>query len=168
MRSRIFSIISLSCLMLVTAGCGGGSNSSQSASSQRKMSSSVRLPISSTQAIGGLQLTVHFPLGVTVTTDDAGKPVVAEVAQIVGAPDHANVQCLLSYLAATEAAGGELRLVIADPAGFVEGESVSIQMNITTGFNPDVGAFTISDLVVSDLDGNTVAGLTPTFTVETF
>jgi hypothetical protein len=168
MLIRIILISSICGLWLVTAGCGGG-GSSPASKGQRKMTSAVSLPTSPTQTVGGLQLTLHFPVGVTVNIDADGKPIVAEVAQLVGAGDHANAQCFLNYVPATAAAGeGVLKLSVIDPSGFIAGESVSIQLNIGSGFTPEVSAFTISDLIVSDLDGNTVENLTPVFTVEKF
>ena len=161
MRARIFLMMSLFCLLLSIAGCGGGGGDSSTGSSGlRKAVSSVALP----GYAAGLQLTLTFPYGVTVATDANGEPT-ADVVQLLGGP--ASTLTHASYIAATTANNGQLKLIVTDVNKFVAGESVSIVMNIAPGYKPVKADFAITDLILTDVNGVTVSGLTPEFTLET-
>lgn len=163
MSSRIIILISLVCLMLGIAGCGGGGNSSTNSAAARKTSSVVNLPTSLTQPIGGLQLTLNFPPGITVDTDTNGQPL-GSVVQLSGGP--ASLVTAVKYVPATAVAGGTLKLIVTDVNGFVAGESVSITMNIVSG-QPAKSDFSVTDITISDLNGVTLTGLPePVFTID--
>lgn len=160
MRSKIILIVSLICLLLGIAGCGSNSGSSGPSKATSRLSLPVAIP-----PVVGLQLTLNFPYGVTVATDASGAPT-ADVVQLVGGP--ASTLTHVNYILATTSAGGQLKFIVTDVNGFVSGESVAIQMDITSGFAPAKDDFSITDLSITDLNGVTVDGLTVDFTFDKY
>lgn len=158
MRLLMIGLI-LTALVLCVAGCGGGNTSPVAGS--RQAVSKVLLPAD--QTVGGIQFTLNIPYGVTAQTDSSGN-VTSSAADLVGASG--NYQIIRSYTPATPSANGGLTIAILEPAGFTAGQYIAISLDITPGVTPNAADFTLSNLVLSDLNGRTVTGVTCQYTVD--
>jgi hypothetical protein len=159
MRTRIISSLALVVLVLGMTGCGGGGDGASTAS-QRKAVSEVSLA-GLDQTVGGIQLNLNIPPGVTVQTDAAG--VSSGVVELVGASGSSNMQ--KTYTTDPVTGRGRLMLLIIEPGGFTANQSIKVHL-VITGSIPRTADFTIDSLLISDLNGRTISGLTPDFTVE--
>jgi hypothetical protein len=159
MRIRLISSMALIILVLGIAGCGGGGNGASTAS-QRKAVSEVSLG-GLDQTVGGIQLTLNIPPGVTVQTDAAG--VSSGAVELVGASGSSNMQKTFTTDPVT--GKGKLMLLVIEPGGFTANQAIMVHLDIT-GNIPQAADFTIDSLLISDLNGRTISGLPPDFTVE--
>ena len=163
MKGTIRLILGMILIAAGIAGCGGGGASGTVGG---KAITAARMPYSATgPTVAGLQMTINIPLGITVQLDHDSGQVAKSVVHLSGATDPANALVTVDYVPATSSKSGKLEILVADPAGFTVSENVTIQLDVTPGFNPKPSDFSISDFIVSDIDGNTVSDLSPTFTV---
>lgn len=155
----LFGIISLS-------GCGGGGGggntpSPQPATAVLKISTQGTLP-SGTQ-IGGIDVTIALPTGVTVKSvtsppeTDSGVVVTSGVAV-------SNSTVLSTYTAATSTSTGKVRVLLANSNGFGTGEFMTIHCDIASGSTPTASDFSLSGFVAKDLNGVAISGLNSAFT----
>jgi hypothetical protein len=63
-------------------------------------------------------------------------------------------------------AGGTVSAYVVKRAWFAVGEFATVNCDIMTGVSPRVFDFRVSDLIVSDADGNLIIGLTPSIMVS--
>lgn len=165
MRERIWRMV-LIFMLLGIAGCGGGESQVGGGGAPRAMMTAVNMPTSPSQSVGGLQLTLNIPNGVTARVNPATGQVASDVVQLVGATDQTKVYSAVDYTPATAVASGKLKFMVIDTLGFISGEYLTIRLDVVQGFFPVATDFSISDYVISDLNGVTINGLTPTFTVD--
>jgi hypothetical protein len=147
MRIRMLLTLLLAGVALGMAGCG-----SSETASQRRAVSKLTLPADFARTVGGIQLTLNIPPGVSVATDAAGS-VAAGAVELVGASASASLQ--KSYKPATAAAAGSLTLIAIEPDGFAASEYLMIHLDIT-GEVPAATDFFINNMVISDLNGRTI------------
>ena len=155
----LFGIISLS-----GCGTGGGGESTpapQPTTVVLKMSTQGTLP-SGTQ-IGGIDVTIALPTGVTVKSvtsppeTDSGVVVASGLAV-------ANSTVLSTYTAATSASSGKVRVLLANSNGFGTGEFMTIHCDIASGSTPTASDFSLSGFAAKDLNGIVISGLNSSFT----
>jgi hypothetical protein len=159
MRTRIILTLSLFILVLGIAGCGGGGGS---AASQRKAVSKLSFAATN-QTVGGIQVTLNIPLGITVQTDTEGNAT-GSVVEVVGGTNNVAIQ--KSYTPATTAAKGKLTLIIIEPAGFTPTEFILVHFDITQGVSPNLLDLTVDKPIISDLSGNTIEVVNFDYSVE--
>ena len=152
----MFGIISLS-----GCGSGGGGGVTQPTTAVLKISTQGTLP-SGTQ-IGGIDVTITLPTGVTVKSvtsppeTDSGVVVTSGVAA-------ANSTVLSTYTAATSASTGKVRVLLANSIGFGTGEFLTVHCDIASGSTPIASDFSLSGFVAKDLNGVAISGLNSEFT----
>ncbi len=115
--------------------------------------------------IGGIDVTVQLPAGVTVKSTnapetDAGVVVASGVAA-------ANSVVTGTYSPAVGATPGTVRVVLVNgnQDGFGDGEFVTITCELAAGVSPTASDFSIMSSIVGDLTGNAVAGVSVTTAV---
>jgi hypothetical protein len=152
MRTRVISGMALFILILGMAGCGGGSDGTPG-SSNRKAVSALSLAAPD-KTVGGIQLTLNMPAGVVPQPDqfDAAGNVVNSAVRLVGGSDVAVQNLQKKYTPDPATGGGKLEIVAIEPAGFTSNHSILITLDITGGI-PKAADFTISNLIISDLNG---------------
>ncbi|KAF0221783.1 MAG: hypothetical protein FD174_114 [Geobacteraceae bacterium] len=164
MRKRIPWALLLVFVAACFTGCGGGTTGGTAGRQAVATMKAVALPAGS--AIGGISLTLNFPKGVTFATDSGGK-VAGSVVQITGVPDPAMTQVMAEYTPAGEAADGKLKIIVLNAVGFGPGETVTIKGDITPGYFPKGGDFTLTDFDARDLNGISITDiLTYSFTAD--
>ena len=152
----LFGIISLS-----GCGSGGGDGVTQPTTAVLKISTQGTLP-SGTQ-IGGIDITIALPTGVTVKSvtsppeTDSGVVVTSGVAV-------ANSTVLSTYTAATSASAGNVRVLLAISNGFGMGEFMTIYCDIASGSTPAASDFSLTGFAAKDLNGVLISGLNSAFT----
>ena len=159
------TILAMIILAAGVAGCGsGGGDASGTAGS--RVSAKVKMPhIIEGPAVAGLQMTINIPLGVTVQIDPATGQAAKSAVRLTGATDPSAVLVAVDYVPASSSASGMLKFFVIDPNGFTAAEYVTVHLDITPGYYPKESDFSIDDYIVSYLDGTTIYGLVPTFTV---
>lgn len=164
MNARTILTMALVFLAVGIGGCGGGGGNGATSTNSHKAVTALALPTSPDQAVGGMQLTLNIPQGVTVQTDASGN-VTSGAVELVGTSGSTYIQT--TYTAPSVSSGsGRLALLVADPAGFTGKEYVMIHLDITPGAAPKAADFTIDSLIISDLNGRTISNLKPDFSVE--
>ena len=161
--TALFGIISLS-------GCGGGGGGgstptppplTQPTTAVLEISTQGTLPSGS--QIGGIDVTIALPNGVTVKSatnppeTDSGVVVTSGVAV-------ENSTVLSTYTAATSTSTGNVRVLLANSSGFGTGEFLTIYCDIASGSTPTASDFSVSGFVVKDLNGAAISGLNAAFT----
>jgi hypothetical protein len=170
MKGKISSILAMILIAAGVSGCGsggGGGGGGTPVAAGNKATAAVRMPYAASgQPVAGLQLTINMPLGVTVQLDPVTGHAAKSVVQLSGATNPSAVLVAVDYVPATSSVKGKLKFLVVDPNGFTSSENVTVQLDITPGYFPKAGDFSIDDYIVSDIDGDTVYGLTPTFSVQ--
>jgi hypothetical protein len=85
------------------------------------------------------------------------------VVQLVGTADPAMTLNALDYTAAKPDTKGSLRIVYFNAAGFAPTDSISVQLDIATGFFPQASDFSLTKFEITTMsaDGSTVNSPTP-------
>jgi hypothetical protein len=153
-------------LALVLFGCGSGGTTPSKNDSNVRLKTSQLLP--SGAVCGALDLTLHFPQGITVQLDSTTGEPLPSVVKLVGATDPAMTFTVVKYTPATSTSQGSLRFQIYNLLGFTSNgnEYIDLQLDITPGFTPKTSDFWFSNFTVSDLNGNVIPLATPTATIE--
>jgi hypothetical protein len=106
--------------------------------------------------IGGVDVIMNLPAGVTAKADAAG----ATEAGICNASGLAGGGTTVAKFTATAgAAPGQLRMAVIKAEGFNVGEFVTANLDFT-GDAPAASGFTVATLSVTDINGNTISGMT--------
>lgn len=149
------------CLLFTLSGCGsggGGNGSAAPTKSVVKLSTQGTVPTQST--VGGVQLTLVLPAGVTVKADNTGKTnggVVVASGVATGADVYTG-----TYTPATASTDGTLEIWIANSqTGFGTGEFVTVTCDLAAGAAPKATDFTIKpDYKVFNLtDSSIISGI---------
>jgi hypothetical protein len=149
-------------LMFSLAGCGGGGGGNGNAAPTKavvKMSTQGTVPMSST--IGGVQLTLVLPAGVTVNADSTTGKTDSGVVVASGVATGADVYWG-TYTPATASADGTLEIKIANSqTGFDTGEFVTVTCDLAAGVVPKATEFAVkSDYKVFNLtDSSLISGI---------
>jgi hypothetical protein len=160
---QMFKIIALIVVMsaLLLSGCGGGGGSAGSAGSAGGAGgagggSSVVLALSTQNTapvtIGGIQLVVTLPVGVSLKTDTNGV-LLSNVVQQSGVLSNADF-----FHPTYDKTTGTISVGITKDAGFGLGEFLTISCDVAAGFSPHLADFILTNVtVVSPLSGGAAA-----------
>jgi hypothetical protein len=161
MNNRVVKLVITVIMLGLLCACGGGGGGGGGVAPVVTSKAVATMKSANLTALGiyGLDITVGFPLGVTVATTADGS-VAAGVISISGQQGPNTSVGAAKYTPATPTARGSLRFLLVNPTGFTAQELVKVSLDITTGFSPTAAAFTIDSLVASDKDGNIISGLT--------
>ncbi len=156
-------IISLGSLFLVM-GCGGGGGGGNpplpSATYTKAVVKISTVGSPSTTPLAGAQAIVHLPIGVTVKAT-ANAPQ-TDAGVVIASGNSAPADLIFGVYSA---ASGTINVYVVKATGFAVGEFVTVNCDIGTGASPSASDFSVSDLIVSDANGNLITGLTPSITV---
>jgi len=160
-------------LALTLGGCGSGSGTTSS-NRTTKAKTSVKTSglVQPGFLVGALEVVISIPYGVTVELDPVTNEPSRNVVTLVGTAAPSMTMNALTYVAATPAAKGSLKIIYLNAAGFAPADSISVQLDIATGFFPTAGDFSLTkfEIVTMTADGSTVNSpapvQNPAFTVE--
>ena len=151
--------------LLFITGCGGGGGNAaapQPTTATLKLSTSGTLPLGTTlEGIGG---TLILPAGVTVKTDSSGV-VLSGVITVTGVAAPGTVIAVYTPASGGNPASISFALASTIPAGFGTGEFATVVCDLASGVTPKASDFLLT-VTPSDLNGNTVTGLTASVAVS--
>jgi hypothetical protein len=159
-------------LMLLTTtilcACGGGGGGSTTAAPAQPTTATIKISTQGTYPsgalIGGINVTLALPAGVTVkaTPDTINPSILVTNSGVVAASGVAvsNSTILATYSAATSSVAGTVHIQIANPTGFVIGEFVTVKADIAAGSNPTAAGFSLPSFAAVDLNGTALGALT--------
>lgn len=162
--------------VLILGGCGSGSGTTAS-NRTTKAKTSVKTSglVPPGFLVGALEIVIAIPYGVTVELDPVTNEPSRNVVTLVGTSDPSMTMKALTYVAATPTAKGSLKIIYLNAAGFTPADSISVQLDIATGFFPTASDFSLSKFEVISMAVNADGSLTvnpsapvqnPAFTVE--
>ncbi len=116
--------------------------------------------------IGGIEITLKLPAGVTVRASLA-QPTDAKLSThggvvIASGVTPSNSVVVATYSAATNLVAGTVRIFIPTSAGFAIGEFVTVNCDVVAGSNPNAADFGLFDFVVGDVNGVPLSAITAT------
>lgn len=163
MKKRGLTILLGAMLLVSACGSGGGSAPNAGGNPAAQPTHAV-VKIATTGAlssgtqIGGIDITLNLPTGVSVASSpDSGNPsvLVTDAGKVTasGVAAGANTNTLATYVPAMNSAPGRVVLHVADPNGFGVGEFVTIDCDISAGHNPAPADFSTSGFYATDLNG---------------
>lgn len=171
-RRLVFSALAVLALAACGGGGGGGgtppnngnTTTTQPTTAIVKLLTAGAL-VSNTQ-IGGIDVTLNLPAGVTVkaTPDGANATISVTNSGVVvasGVSSGANTSVLATYASGTP---GKVTLKLVNANGFGTGEFATITCDIAAGSNPTAADFSLSGFSAVDLNGAAITGLTSGFT----
>lgn len=151
--------------------CTGSDNSSPS----QPTTAVVKILSSGTLAsgvnIGGINVTLVLPSGVTVkaTPGSANSTVLVTNPGVVvasGVATGANIFSSATYSAAAGGVPGQAVVHVANAVGFGTGEFVTVNCDISAGSFPAASDFHLIDFAAVDLNGAAITGLTAGLTAD--
>ena len=167
-RTMITKLMILLSAVLVLSSCGssGGGGDSGGGTTQLttaivKLTTTGTLP--STTQIGGIDVTLQLPQGVTVksTTNppetDSGVVTASGVAA-------SNSSLVSTFTTSTRI----VHILLANPNGFGTGEFATVNCSIAAGSSPKQTDFSVSTMITKDLTGNSISGLTAGLTATIY
>jgi hypothetical protein len=152
----------VSCALLAIFGCGGGGGGGGetpgAATVALKVSVQGTLPAAT--LIGGIDVTINLPAGVTCSaaTDGTTASGVVTASGLAGGGTP-----VAKFVAAAGSTPGQIRIGVIKADGFNVGEFATVNVNFTSDA-PAASSFTVAGTpVIADLNGNTISGLTIQF-----
>jgi len=164
--AMLFYVLIVYSAMALISGCGGGGSGSSPPA--QPTTAVVKLSTSGTLAsgtlIGGIDITLVLPAGVTVKSTtppqtDAGVVIPSGVAG-------GSLSPIDVYSAATSTLPGNVRVVLLSVAGFGTGEFATVNCDIAAGNFPTASGFSLVNFSVISATGPDISGLTPAFTAD--
>jgi hypothetical protein len=144
------------CALLAIFGCGGGGGETPGAATAA-LKVSVQGTLPAATLIGGIDVTINLPAGVTCSAATDGTTasgvVTASGLAVGGTP-------VAKFVAAAGSTPGQIRIGVIKADGFNVGEFATVNVNFTSDA-PAASSFTVAGTpVMADLNGNTISGLT--------
>jgi hypothetical protein len=158
----VMGLAILSAMVLTVCGCAGVGKGvpAQPATAVLTLSTQGSLPPGS--AIGGINVTVTLPPGVTAKADKVG----ATMENVVVASGVAQgALSAAKFTPAEGAAPGRVGLALVKTEGFGTGEFATLNLDIT-GAPPRPTDFSTAGMGVSDTNGTAITGLTATLSLQ--
>jgi hypothetical protein len=158
--AKFFSSFAMILFVLTGCGGGGGSHEPHSAAPTRAVVKLSTAGSPSTTLLVGVQATVHLPVGVTVQATTNAPQTDRNVIVASGNAVPADL-----VFGVYSAASGTVSAYVLKGTGFAVGEFATVNCDVITGATIQALDFSVSDLVVSDANGNLMTGLVPGITV---
>ncbi|MDH4161830.1 MAG: hypothetical protein OEW15_03955 [Nitrospirota bacterium] len=160
-RMLIFLLMLLTLSLLAACGGGGGGGATapvvEPTQAFVKISTSGTLP--SGTLVGGVDVTVTLPSGVTVASTT---PPQTDAGVVAGSGLAGSSASAMGTYGSSENA---VRVLLADPDGMAAGEFATVTCAIASGSSPSASDFTVSSATVKDLNGAAISGMTATLSV---
>jgi hypothetical protein len=166
MLPRILIVFSAIALISGCAGGRGGSSAPNTTIFQAR-TAGVKLltngTLSSGTLIGGIDITLTLPAGVSVksTTPPQTDAGVVTASGMAGGSLGIGV-----YTAATSTLPGKVRVALVNAAGFGTGEFAIVNCDIASGSTPAATGFSLGNFSAINVGGAAISGLTPGFTAD--
>ncbi len=164
MLRKLCQGVLLLAMTVALSACGNGTTNSGGQQARASLKTSDLLATG--YVIAGIDVTLSFPVGVTVKTDPVTGQVASGVVTITGVPNTSTTLVDAVYTPATASQRGSLRIMVANATGFSAPEYITVNLDISEGYQPTASEFSLSNFAASDLDGRTLPGLTPVMTAE--
>ena len=161
-RRMLAGLAVLSAMVLTICGCAGVGKGVPAQPSVAVLTLSTQGSLAPGSSIGGVDVTVNLPTGVTAKADRTSatmEGVVVASGGAQGAPSAAK------FTPAEGTAPARVRLVLVKPAGFGTGEFATLNLDIS-GAPPRPPDFSTSGLSVSDVNGTAITGLTAALSLQ--
>ena len=167
-KTGFSGILLLAMIALLSGGCSSGGDSGTGNGTQDPTTATIKitaigtLPTNST--IGGVDLSLILPAGVTVKTSPGNLSALVPDAGIVTASGAAaaNSRVYAVYTAGAGAVLGSVRILLANTQGFAPGEFVTVDCDIASGHRPATADFSASGIKFVDGNGKALDGLSAT------
>ena len=163
-KTSLIFIISSILTFTLNVGCGssGGNNNGGNGTPPPTVAvvkiSTLGSP--SVTPLIGAQATVRMPAGVSVKTflnsTQTGSNVVIASGNAVAAD---------LVMGVYSSASGTVNVYVTKASGFASGEFATVNCDIASGASPNAADFSVTELIVSDSNGNLITGLTPSIAV---
>jgi hypothetical protein len=160
-------LITLFILISLTA-CGGGGGDAAPPSTKAIVTLSTSGTLPAGTKIGGIQVTVNLPAGVTAKASlySAGSStMVTDTGVITASGTAAGSYTSGAYLAGAAASTYKISMGVVNANGFSAGEFAQVSCDIAAGSSPTAADFSLSNPTVVDLNGVTLTGINLGFTV---
>ena len=146
--------------IIMYAGCGGGSSTPATPSSKAVLTFTSSGALASGTQIGGIDLTIALPAGVTAQAS-VSKENVSKVATYGGIVTASGVAASTNAITmATFTDPNLLRIQVGNPTGFGIGEFATVTCDIIAGSNVTSDQFTNPTIFSAvDLNGVPISGL---------
>ena len=167
-KRKLAGLAVLSAMVLTICGCAGVDKGVPAQPAVAVLPTVAVLTLSTQgslppgTAIGGIDVTVNLPPGVTAKADKTSatmEGIVVASGGAQGAPSAAK------FTPAEGSAPSRVRLVLVKPAGFGTGEFATLNLDIS-GAPPRPADFSTSGLSVSDTNGTAINGLTAALSLQ--
>jgi hypothetical protein len=166
MRTRILAGLALLSVSVLTvcgcAGAGKGVTAQPAAPTTAVVTLSTQGALPSGTVIGGIDVTLNLPPGVTAKADKSGATAAGVVVASGGAE---GAPLVAKYTPTAGTAPGQVRMVVVKPVGFATGEFATMNLDIS-GAPPRVNDFSTTALRVTDVNGVSITNLTATLALQ--
>ena len=161
MNNKILSFFALSAMLIIFTSCGPNKKQTPVQPTTALVKVSLLGTVASGTTIGGVDLSMTLPAGVSVKTQENSVETSAGVVTASGVAV-SNSQTISTYNSST----GILRIVLVNASGFGVGEVALVNCEIAAGHQPVSADFSQGDLTVADLNGNPITDLAAGLAVE--
>jgi hypothetical protein len=152
----------LSAMVLTICGCTGVGKGVQTQPATAVLTLGTQGSLPPGSAIGGINVTVNLPPGVTAKADKVGATLEGVVVASGGA--HGALSAA-KFTPAVGAAPARLGLALVKTEGFGTGEFATLNLDIT-GALPHLTDFSMAAMSVSDINGAAITGLTAALSLQ--
>jgi hypothetical protein len=157
----MFRFFLLALVAAVMAGCGSGGAGGSAVDGTAKIILGTRGGSTAT-VIGGIELTLRLPAGVTIAANQSG-----ELQAGVLQPEDSGALIAAKYVPATASDAGYLRLVIVNSDGFPVGNFATINCSVSTGADLKEGSFPVDGFQAVDENTAVIPAISPYVVVST-
>ena len=162
-KINLVVLISSLVSIFVVTGCGGGGGSGGGTTPSPVTPTKAVVNLStvgspSAAPLIGVQATLHLPVGVTVKASVNAPQTDTNV--VVASGNAVPADLVFGVYS------GTVNAYVAKAAGFASGEFATVNCDIAVGSSPSASSFSVSDLIVSDLVGGLITGLTPSISIS--
>ncbi len=170
-------ILFLTIITMSLAGCGGGSGDTtpqgsavssragiDTATAPRSLNLAVNIEgsLAAGNLVGGVDVTIALPAGVTVTTNSANGEVSADAITFPVQGRSGSRMALARFLPAAAAMPALVRIAFINTSGINTGECLTLKLNVQGESLPTASAFAVNSATIVNLRGETLTGLAPT------
>jgi len=161
---RVVLLLTVSFAMF---GCGGGGGAAGGgggvAATKAVLTVSLQGTLAAGTSIGGVDVTVTLPAGVTAKVK-AGTVETAD-GVVVASGNGIGSTVLANYTAATATAPGTIRIGLINASGITAGEMLTLNLDIG-GAVPNVTGFGTTGLNVVDVNSTAIVGMAAALTLQ--
>jgi hypothetical protein len=164
MKKRILIILGMFLAVSVLTACGRSSDEGPAPAPANPTAGVLKLNSIGAANIGGLDMMVNLPAGITVDADATTGEAAAGAVTASGAAAGTNSLASAKLIPATTTSPAQLHVVVVNANGFGEGECVTIKFNVNANatFPADKSAFSVvvNGAVAADANSTPLTNVT--------